>query len=109
MRRGSASATGRPEAFAPCLRAAITTAPVPAVDQTRSIRLVTLPGTFVGLLHGVAAPARAAATQLVILLALLAVELLAVELVAALLVATGLPPRADRPGDRLELPGAPLS
>jgi putative ABC transport system permease protein len=45
---------------------------------------VTLPGTFVGLILGGATPEEAAATQLVVLLALLAVELSAGLLLAEL-------------------------
>jgi putative ABC transport system permease protein len=60
---------------------------VPAVDQTRTVGLVTLPGAFVGVLLGGGSPVQAGATQLLVLLALLAVEVIAVavtvELVAA--------------------------
>ncbi|MEO3925994.1 ABC transporter permease [Micromonosporaceae bacterium B7E4] len=59
---------------------------VPALDQTRTVGLVTLPGAFVGVLLGGASPVQAGATQLLILVALLAVEAIAiagtVELVA---------------------------
>ncbi|TDB78316.1 ABC transporter permease [Micromonospora sp. KC723] len=59
---------------------------VPALDQTRTVGLVTLPGAFVGVLLGGAGPVQAAATQLLILVALLAVEAVAigttVELIA---------------------------
>ncbi|WP_344318985.1 ABC transporter permease, partial [Actinocatenispora thailandica] len=60
---------------------------VPALDQTRTVGLVTLPGAFVGVLLGGASPVAAGAAQLLVLVALLAVEciavLVAVELVAA--------------------------
>jgi UDP-glucose/iron transport system permease protein len=60
---------------------------VPALDQTRTVGLVTLPGTFVGILLGGGSPLRAGATQLLVLIALLAIEAIAVlvtvELVAA--------------------------
>jgi UDP-glucose/iron transport system permease protein len=60
---------------------------VPALDQTRTVGLVTLPGSFVGVLLGGASPIAAGAAQLLILIALLAVEsiavLVAIELVAA--------------------------
>lgn len=72
------------EALAPAVRRAVHTGLVPAIDQTRSVGLVTLPGTFVGLLLGGASPSEAAATQLVVLLALLAVELAAGLLLCAL-------------------------
>ena len=59
----------------------------PALDQTRTVGLVTLPGAFVGVLLGGGSPAQAGATQVLVLVALLAVEAIAaavtVELVAA--------------------------
>ena len=60
---------------------------VPALDQTRTVGLVTLPGAFVGVLLGGAGPVQAGATQLVVLIALLAVEAVAV-LITVELVAT---------------------
>ena len=71
-------------ALAPPIRRAVHTGLVPVVDQTRSVGLVTLPGTFVGLILGGATPEEAAATQLVVLCALLAVELGAGLLLAEL-------------------------
>lgn len=60
---------------------------VPVLDQTRTVGLVTLPGTFVGILLGGGSPLQAGATQLLVLVALLAIEgiavLVTVELVAA--------------------------
>lgn len=70
------------EALRPSVRRAIHTALTPAIDQTRSVGLVTLPGAFVGLLLGGAQPEEAASTQLVVLLSLLAVELAAAALLA---------------------------
>ncbi|WP_239090671.1 ABC transporter permease [Asanoa iriomotensis] len=59
---------------------------VPALDQTRTVGLVTLPGAFVGVLLGGASPVEAGAAQLLVLVGLLAVETIAavltVELVA---------------------------
>lgn len=86
-------------AAAPTLRRAVRAALTPALDQTRSAGLVTLPGTFVGLVLGGASPAQAAATQLVVLTALLAVELAAALLVAWLVLRALI-----LPGERLELP-----
>ncbi|MEA2192255.1 MAG: UDP-glucose/iron transport system permease protein [Solirubrobacteraceae bacterium] len=71
-------------ALAPAVRRAVTTGLIPVIDQTRSVGLVTLPGTFVGLILGGATPAEAAATQLVVLLALLAVQIGAGLLLAEL-------------------------
>lgn len=90
------------DALAPAVRRAVHTGLVPAIDQTRSVGLVTLPGTFVGLLLGGASPAEAAATQLVVLLALLAVELAAGLLLCALVRRVVIVP-----GERVELPAAP--
>ena len=60
---------------------------VPALDQTRTVGLVTLPGAFVGVMLGGGSAVQAGATQLLVLVALLAVEAIAVavtiELVAA--------------------------
>lgn len=46
----------------------------PAIDQTRTVGLVTLPGAFVGMLLGGASPVEAGAVQLLVLVLLLAVE-----------------------------------
>ena len=54
---------------------------IPALDQTRTVGLVTLPGAFVGMLLGGASPVEAGAVQLFVLVALLAVEAIAVVLV----------------------------
>ncbi|MFC4909073.1 ABC transporter permease [Actinomadura gamaensis] len=68
-------------------RPAAALALVPVMDQTRTVGLVTLPGAFVGVLLGGASPVQAGAAQLLVLIALLAVEsasaLLMLELVAA--------------------------
>lgn len=67
-------------------RPAAALALVPALDQTRTVGLVTLPGAFVGVLLGGADPVQAGAAQLLVLIALLAVEsasaLLMLEFVA---------------------------
>jgi putative ABC transport system permease protein len=51
---------------------------VPALDQTRTVGLVTLPGAFVGVLLGGASPLAAGAAQLLVLIGLLTVETVAV-------------------------------
>ncbi|MEU6034553.1 ABC transporter permease [Actinomadura sp. NPDC047616] len=71
---------------------------VPALDQTRTVGLVTLPGAFVGVLLGGADPIEAGATQLLVLVGLLAIEAVAV-LITLELVATGRL-RDHRPGGR---------
>ena len=59
-------------------RAAAATALVPALDQTRTVGLVTLPGAFVGVLLGGGSPLQAGAAQLLVLVGLLAAQVLAV-------------------------------
>jgi putative ABC transport system permease protein len=83
-------------ALAPTVRTAIKTGLVPAIDQTRNVGIVTLPGTFVGLVLGGASPAEAARIQLTVLLTLLAVELLSATAIAELIVRTRI-----APGERL--------
>ncbi|GLW96215.1 ABC transporter permease [Microtetraspora sp. NBRC 16547] len=51
---------------------------VPALDQTRTVGLVTLPGAFVGMMLAGSGPVQAGAVQLAVLIALLAAESLAV-------------------------------
>jgi putative ABC transport system permease protein len=87
------------EALTPSLRRAVTTALVPALDQTRIVGLVTLPGTFVGLVLGGASPATAARIQLTVLL-----SLLFVELAAALLLARLVSGVVIVEGERVEVP-----
>jgi putative ABC transport system permease protein len=61
-------------AVADIVRTAAGEALLPAIDQTRTVGLVTLPGAFVGALFGGASPAAAARFQLVVLVGLLAAE-----------------------------------
>jgi putative ABC transport system permease protein len=60
------------------------TALVPALDQTRTVGLVTLPGAFVGVLLGGGTPVEAGAAQLLVLVGLLAAQVLAVWAVTEL-------------------------
>ncbi|HEX6499430.1 MAG TPA: ABC transporter permease [Micromonosporaceae bacterium] len=62
---------------------------VPALDQTRTVGLVTLPGAFVGVLLGGAGPEQAGAAQVLVLIGLLAAETVAVVVVIGL-VSVGL-------------------
>ena len=62
---------------------------IPALDQTRTVGLVTLPGAYVGVLLGGASPVQAGVTQVLVLIGLLAAESVAV-LVVVQLVAAGL-------------------
>lgn len=90
------------DALAPLSRRAIAGAMVPLIDQTRSAGLVTLPGTFVGLVLGGASPATAARVQLTVLLTLLLVQLLSALLTAELVTRA-----ATLPGERVRVPDAP--
>ena len=66
----------------------------PALDQTRTVGLVTLPGAFVGVLLGSGNPVQAAAAQVLVLIGLLAAEAVAVVITVEL-VARGRIRRAD--------------
>ncbi|MFE6222581.1 ABC transporter permease [Streptomyces sp. NPDC057854] len=78
-------------------RAAASDALLPALDQTRTVGLVTLPGAFVGMLLGGASPLTAGAVQVFVLIALLAVEAVAVALTLEL-AARGRLHRRPEPG-----------
>jgi putative ABC transport system permease protein len=60
---------------------------VPALDQTRNVGLVVLPGAFVGLLLGGATPLEAGRVQLLVLVGLIAAETVAAVSVTSLLSA----------------------
>lgn len=66
------------QAAADCVRGAASEAMVPALDQTRTVGLVTLPGAFVGALLGGASAAQAAKFQIVVLVGLLCAEAITV-------------------------------
>jgi putative ABC transport system permease protein len=66
------------------VRPAAATALVPALDQTRTVGLVTLPGAFVGVLLGGGSAVEAGAAQLLVLVGLLAAQTVAVWLVTEL-------------------------
>ncbi len=96
------------------VRPAAAQALLPAIDQTRTVGLVTLPGAFVGVLLGGASPVQAGVTQLLVLIGLLAIEtvavLVVVELVAAGLIRPGTGPGRrgpGRPGPGRPRPGRP--
>ncbi|MFA9444609.1 ABC transporter permease [Egicoccus sp. AB-alg6-2] len=84
------------EAVRPWARRSVVTSLVPALDQTKNVGLVSLPGAFVGMLLGGASPMEAAQVQLTVLLALLGTEALAAVIAAAYI--TGL---VTLPGERL--------
>jgi putative ABC transport system permease protein len=62
------------EAVRDLARASVFDALVPALDQTRTVGIVTLPGAFVGALIGGAGAIGAARFQLAVLVALLCAE-----------------------------------
>jgi putative ABC transport system permease protein len=64
---------------------------LPALDQTRTVGLVVLPGAFVGMVLGGASPTAAAALQLVVLVGLVAAESLAILIITELLARSALP------------------
>jgi len=86
-------------ALSGAVRGAAVTALIPVIDQTKNVGLVTLPGTFVGLILGGASPAEAARVQLTVLLVLLAVEVVAALTVARLVVTA-----VTEPGERIRVP-----
>lgn len=66
-------------------RPAASEALLPSIDQTRTVGLVALPGAFVGTLLGGASPVEAGAVQVLILVAVVAVQAVAVVLTVELL------------------------
>jgi putative ABC transport system permease protein len=92
------------QALADAVRRSATTGLIPLIDQTKNVGLVTLPGTFVGLVLGGASAAEAARVQLTVLLALLAVEVVAALTVSRLVVAG-----VTAPGERITRPGSSRS
>ncbi|SNS68448.1 putative ABC transport system permease protein [Geodermatophilus pulveris] len=85
----------RRDAVREVLGPAAATALVPPLDQTRTVGLVTLPGAFVGVLLGGGTPLEAGATQLLVLVGLLAAQVTTVwtvlELVARGRLVPGVP------------------
>jgi putative ABC transport system permease protein len=77
-------ATGR-QAVQSQGRVAAARALVPALDQTRNVGLVTLPGAYVGLLLAGASPLDAGRLQLLVLIGLIAAESVAVVVVTRML------------------------
>ena len=66
-------------------RDAVFEALVPALDQTRTVGLVTLPGAFIGALLAGASATTAARFQIVVLVGLLCAEALTATILAWLL------------------------
>lgn len=91
----SIGATPR-EAVRPIARDAAFESLVPALDQTRTVGLVTLPGAFVGALLGGASATGAARFQIVVLVGLLCAEAITAALLMWLLGAPSTVP-VDEP------------
>jgi len=72
-------------------RPAAALALIPGMDQTRTVRLVTLPGAFVGVLLAGSSPWQAGVTQVLVLLALLLVQAITVAVTVELIAAGLLP------------------
>ena len=70
---------------------------VPALDQTRTTGLVTLPGAFIGALLGGANPTQAARFQLVVLVTIIAAQSIVAVLIVRLLGAPQVLPEGDSP------------
>lgn len=83
------------QAVADIVRTAAGEALLPAIDQTRTVGLVTLPGAFVGALFGGAGPGTAARFQLVVLVGLLAAEAISAVTLTWLLGAPRVLPLPD--------------
>jgi len=83
------------QAVSDIARTAASEALLPALDQTRTVGLVTLPGAFVGALLGGASPANAARFQLVVLVALLAAETVCAAILVWMLGAPAQIPALD--------------
>jgi putative ABC transport system permease protein len=73
------------QAVADVAHTAAARALVPALDQTRNVGLVVLPGAYVGLLLAGASPAEAGRVQFLVLVGLLVAESLAAVLVTRLM------------------------
>jgi putative ABC transport system permease protein len=80
------------QAVRPIARDAVFEALVPALDQTRTVGLVTLPGAFVGALLGGVSAAQAAKFQIVVLIGLLCAEAITATVLAWLLGAPAILP-----------------
>jgi putative ABC transport system permease protein len=82
----------RPMAIGEVIERRLPEALVPALDQTRTVGLVTLPGAFVGVLLGGGTPIQAGAVQVLVLVGLLAAETVTVVVAYQLMKASRLLP-----------------
>ena len=82
----------RPTAIGEVVERRLPEALVPALDQTRTVGLVTLPGAFVGVLLGGGTAIQAGAVQVLVLIGLLAAEAVTVAVAYQLMKASRLLP-----------------
>lgn len=80
------------QANLPVARAAAYAALVPALDQTRTTGLVTLPGAFVGAIFGGLSPVEAGRFQVLVLAAIMACSTIAATLTTRMLSRTAVKP-----------------
>jgi len=80
---GMPSAEAAFEVVAPTAREALN----PGLDQTRTVGLVTLPGAFVGVLLGGGTPLQAGATQVMVLIGLMAAQAITAAVLLRLVAA----------------------
>ena len=92
------------QAVAPIARDAAAEALVPALDQTRTVGLVTLPGAFVGALLGGASAVGAARFQIVVLVGLLCAESITAVALSWMLGAPRVLPEAEQARVRQKAP-----
>jgi UDP-glucose/iron transport system permease protein len=90
---GLALGLARPAAIALIISRHTPEALHPAIDQTRTVGLVTLPGAFVGVLLGGGSAADAAAAQILVLVGLLAAETCVAETSRRLIASGRIMPR----------------
>lgn len=74
----------RPQSIGMVIDRLVGEALVPNLDQTRTVGLVTLPGAFIGVLLGGGSPLQAGATQVLVLIGIMAGQALTVTVAAAL-------------------------
>ena len=87
------------EALGPHVRRSISTSLVPLIDSTKNVGIITLPGSFVGMVLAGASPQDAAQVQAIILFMLLGAVAVAAMLTAALVARAFV-----GPGERIVLP-----
>lgn len=75
----------RAEAIDGIIRPLVKESLIPAMDQTRTVGLVTLPGAFIGVLLGGGSVVQAGAAQLLVLVGIMAAQVVTVTVASALI------------------------